>query len=241
MSGSPRNPTIVAGGTGHSDYSNARKSLRQERYLYQQQTTNNHQPIMSYPHTQQAPMHQPATRREEEETRIDLRQVDWPHPSCYHARTPTTQHDPRRKHSAVPFEEGARQMIMMFLMNPAAFVVCLLVGAGFLEGYDRYYGQEPNGWLGLGVIVGAYLLAARYLPWWTRPLLLWRWWRSPKQPQPLLSPAPLAPPRPPIVSPSPAPPMHAKQRPARFCTNCGGSVAIGDKYCATCGCAITRR
>jgi len=199
---------------------------------------------MSYPHTQQSPMHQPATNQEGMKSKrwsdrggltrsavVAIVRAHQEHSSSQRTRS-------RRN---VPFEAGVRQMIMMFLMNPAAFVVCLLVGAGFLEGYDRYYGQEPNGWLALGVIVGAYLLAARYLPWWTSPLLLWRWWRSPKQPQPLLSPAPLAPPRPPIVSPSPAPPMHAKQRPARFCTNCGGSVAIGDKYCATCGCAITRR
>lgn len=69
-------------------------------------------------------------------------------------------------------------MIVMALTNPVAFVLSFGVFAAFDYGY-RWTGRgEPSDAMNLAVILGAYVLSMRFLPWWVRPIQLYRWWRQ---------------------------------------------------------------
>ncbi len=65
--------------------------------------------------------------------------------------------------------------MILFFLNPAAFVLAFLSLMGAIE-----LASEES-WWPLGVFLVVYLLAARFLPWWTRPVLLWRYWRMKRQ------------------------------------------------------------
>jgi hypothetical protein len=65
--------------------------------------------------------------------------------------------------------------VILFFMNPAAFVVAFFALMGALE-----VAREESIWP-LGVFFLVYILAVKYLPWWTRPILLWRYWRRKRQ------------------------------------------------------------
>jgi hypothetical protein len=67
--------------------------------------------------------------------------------------------------------------VILLLLNPAAFVVAFLSLMGAVA-----VARDGSVWP-LGVFIGVYVLAARFLPWWTRPVLLWRHWRAKKQVQ----------------------------------------------------------
>jgi hypothetical protein len=63
-------------------------------------------------------------------------------------------------------------VIFAFLANPVSFVIgCLGIMAAIALGYD-------DGWPPFFVFVVIYLLCAWFLPWWTRPMNLWRYWRA---------------------------------------------------------------
>jgi antibiotic biosynthesis monooxygenase (ABM) superfamily enzyme len=64
-------------------------------------------------------------------------------------------------------------VIIAFLANPVSFLVAsvAMMGAGWLAGW-------PDGaWWPFAFFVVVYLLCAWFLPWWTRPMNLWRYWR----------------------------------------------------------------
>lgn len=66
-------------------------------------------------------------------------------------------------------------MILMLLSHPTAFVACLLSYV-FVDGvYDLAGWGDPGLAVGLGVMIGTYLIACWVLPWWTRPTLLIRY------------------------------------------------------------------
>jgi hypothetical protein len=64
-------------------------------------------------------------------------------------------------------------VIIAFLANPVSFVVATaaMMGAGWAAGWP-----DDAWWPYAGFIV-VYLLCAWFLPWWTRPMNLWRYWR----------------------------------------------------------------
>jgi hypothetical protein len=68
-------------------------------------------------------------------------------------------------------------VILSLLAHPVAFVLGCLAIVGFVE----VAGKE--GWWAFFAFVVVYLLASWFLPWWTRPALLWRYWRAKKQVQ----------------------------------------------------------
>lgn len=114
------------------------------------------------------------------------------------------------------------------LINPVGLLLGILAATGSSVGFEAVTGHpEHSGWLYLGAFIGTYLLSFWLLPWWTRPFVVWRWWRSPKPPVPAMPTAPIE--------------SIANYGTARYCTICGTGVAPGDKYCATCGVAITQR
>ena len=69
-------------------------------------------------------------------------------------------------------------MIVMALANPVAFV--LAIGAGVLlqYGYEWTGRGMPSDWALLGVALGAYFVGMALLPWWVRPIQLYRWWQQ---------------------------------------------------------------
>lgn len=68
-------------------------------------------------------------------------------------------------------------MILMFLSHPAAFVCCLLSFMGLYGAYDVLGYGEPGTAVALGTMLAFYFIACWVLPWWTRPIELWRWLR----------------------------------------------------------------
>jgi hypothetical protein len=68
-------------------------------------------------------------------------------------------------------------VIIALLGNPVAFVVAFAV----MLGYGSLAGWTDDDLIPFGVFVVVYLLCAWFLPWWTRPTLLWRYWRRKRQ------------------------------------------------------------
>jgi antibiotic biosynthesis monooxygenase (ABM) superfamily enzyme len=65
-------------------------------------------------------------------------------------------------------------VIFAFLANPVSFLLAsvAMMGAGWAAGW-------PDGaWWPLALFIVVYLLCAWFLPWWTRPMNLWRYWRA---------------------------------------------------------------
>lgn len=70
-------------------------------------------------------------------------------------------------------------MIVMALLNPVAFVLTVLGGALALYGAEEWLGYTPpdDAWWPVVAIVVFYLILNWVMPWWTRPVELWRYWR----------------------------------------------------------------
>jgi hypothetical protein len=69
-------------------------------------------------------------------------------------------------------------MILMFLLNPVAFVAAILSGMGVVYGYELTgHGTPHDGVITVSVVI-AYLIAMWLLPWWCKPAGIWRWWRN---------------------------------------------------------------
>jgi len=65
-------------------------------------------------------------------------------------------------------------MIVSFFAHPVAF----LLGVLAMLGYGAYTDWPEDSWYPLGVFVAVYLLCWWFLPWWTRPMNLFRYWRA---------------------------------------------------------------
>jgi hypothetical protein len=65
-------------------------------------------------------------------------------------------------------------VIIALLGNPVSFVVAFLSLMGAITVVD----PAEEAWWPFALFVVVYLLCARFLPWWTRPTLLWRYWRA---------------------------------------------------------------
>jgi hypothetical protein len=70
-------------------------------------------------------------------------------------------------------------MIVMALLNPVAFLLTVALGVGALFGLERF-GIEPtdDSWWDVVLYLGLYVALMMVLPWWTRPVELWRYWRG---------------------------------------------------------------
>jgi antibiotic biosynthesis monooxygenase (ABM) superfamily enzyme len=64
-------------------------------------------------------------------------------------------------------------VIIAFLANPVSFVVAF----GALLGLIAAMEPPEGAWWPFAFFVVVYLLCAWFLPWWTRPMNLWRYWR----------------------------------------------------------------
>jgi ABC-type multidrug transport system permease subunit len=72
--------------------------------------------------------------------------------------------------------------IWVLLVNPMGIVMSFLTATVVSLGYEQVVGSpESTGFLYLGCLIGGYLLAYRIFPWWTRPILLWRYWRRKRE------------------------------------------------------------
>jgi hypothetical protein len=67
--------------------------------------------------------------------------------------------------------------VILLFIHPVAFLVAFLAFWGASE-----IARPESNWPA-GALFGAYILAYWLLPWWTRPLLLWRYWRAKKRVQ----------------------------------------------------------
>jgi hypothetical protein len=65
--------------------------------------------------------------------------------------------------------------VILLFLHPAAFLVAFFAFWGASE-----VARPESNWPA-AVLFGAYALAYWLLPWWTRPILLWRYWRAKRQ------------------------------------------------------------
>jgi hypothetical protein len=83
-------------------------------------------------------------------------------------------------------------VIIALLGNPVAFVVAFAV----MLGYGSLAGWTDDDLIPFSVFVVVYLLCAWLLPWWTRPILLWRYWRAKRAQKALVNQFPTWPKKP---------------------------------------------
>jgi hypothetical protein len=87
--------------------------------------------------------------------------------------------------------------IWVLLVNPMGVVAGIFAATVSSLGYKQIFGNpEPTGMLYLGAFIGAYLLSYRIFPWWTRPILLWRYWRAKRAQKALVNQFPTWPQKP---------------------------------------------
>ena len=65
-------------------------------------------------------------------------------------------------------------MIVSLFAHPIAFLAAVLS----MMGYGWYTGWPEGSWIPLGLFVIVYLAGSIVLPWWTRPIPLYRYWKQ---------------------------------------------------------------
>lgn len=70
-------------------------------------------------------------------------------------------------------------MIVLALLNPVAFLLMVALSVAALFGLEQV-GIAPtdDSWWDVVLYAGIYLALAWVLPWWTRPVALYRYWAA---------------------------------------------------------------
>jgi hypothetical protein len=68
-------------------------------------------------------------------------------------------------------------MLVCLLVHPVAF----LLGVLAMMGYGWVAGLPEDNWYGVGIFAVVYLLGYWLLPWWTRPVTVYRYWQQQRQ------------------------------------------------------------